>query len=368
MCFYKTHLLQIEEGRRLSDNLQLKQRAIFYFLTPFGGSKIKKVCFIETHPTYALESENKKMPRETFIFNKEKPMRADAFLAGIMPQFSRAEIQKMEKSVPNARRLKAGGEVWVETGSGLDAAANPSDPGSKFPVPVLYEDPDIIVVDKPRGMVMYPAVGNRAGTLVQSIGRPLSALGGGTRPGVVHRIDKDTSGVVILAKSDAAFRELVKVFSEHKLARKYLAFVWGVPTWTEADITGNIARSSRNRQKMSMVKIGGKPAETIANVIDVWTRAGVSEMRCELKTGRTHQIRVHLSSHGFPVLTDPLYGRGKETKLARGPLLSFLRAHNGQFLHAEVLELSHPITGEPMRFKAPPPEDFSELKLLLDDY
>jgi 23S rRNA pseudouridine1911/1915/1917 synthase len=312
------------------------------------------------------------MTRETFIFNAETSERADVFLARMMPDFSRAEIQKMEKSVPNARRLKAGESVWVEAGDrgqGLGVSSPVQLTPNPYPlIPVLYEDDDIIAVNKPRGMVMYPAVGNREGTLVQVLGRSLSALGGDVRPGVVHRIDKDTSGVVVLAKSDRAYRELVKVFSEHKLTRKYLAFVWGVPTWTEADITGNIARSSRNRQKMSMVKIGGKPAETIANVINVWTRANISEMRCELKTGRTHQIRVHLSAHGFPVLTDPTYGRGGETKLKQGPLLSFLREHSGQFLHAEVLELAHPVTGEPLKFRAPAPEDFSELKELLDEY
>jgi 23S rRNA pseudouridine1911/1915/1917 synthase len=217
---------------------------------------------------------------------------------------------------------------------------------------------------------MYPSAGNKTGTLVQNLlsYTKLSTLGGQTRPGVVHRLDKDTSGVMVFAKSDAAYRALVKMFSTHDLTRKYIAFVWGVPTWAGAEITGNIARSSRNRQKMSMVKTGGKPAHTIVNVMDVWTRANISLFRCTLMTGRTHQIRVHLSSHGFPVLCDPLYGREKSHigSVKNPELTRFLREHNGQMLHAEILEFKHPITGEKMHFKSRMPVDMMELKEILD--
>ena len=218
---------------------------------------------------------------------------------------------------------------------------------------------------------MYPSAGNKTGTLVQNIlsHTHLSALGGDTRPGVVHRLDKDTSGVMVFAKSDAAYRGLVKIFSEHDLIRKYIAFVWGIPNWEEAEITGNIARSSRNRQKMTMVKSGGKPAHTDAAVVTAWPRAGVSQMRCTLFTGRTHQIRVHLSSHGFPVLCDPLYGRGsaKLGTVKDSELLDFLKTHDGQMLHAEVLEFNHPVTGTRMRFKTKLPDDMLELKYILED-
>ena len=290
-----------------------------------------------------------------------------------MPEFSRALVQRMEKNFDNSHRLKAGDVVEIVTPEPeiRDTKYEIRNTRRRKPcVPIIYEDDDIIVVDKPRGMVMYPAAGNHDGTLVQELSGhcPLSPLGGLTRPGVVHRIDKDTSGAVILAKTDAAFRALVKVFSGHKLTRKYIAFVWNVPTWVAADIEGNIARNSRNRQKMSMVKIGGRPAKTSVEVINVWTRAGVSELRCALYTGRTHQIRVHLSAHGFPVLTDPLYGRGKESKIKQGPLLDFLRNHDGQCLHAETLELSHPATGAPMKFRAPLPRDLKELKIELENY
>ena len=233
----------------------------------------------------------------------------------------------------------------------------------------MFEDDDVIVVNKPRGVAMYPGAGREADTLVHSVlaHTKLSILGGELRPGVVHRLDKDTSGVVILAKSDTAFRALVKVFAEHDLTRKYIAFVWGVPNWTEADIEGNIGRSTRNRQKMSMLNRGGKEAKTLAEVLNVWTDAGISKMRCTLFTGRTHQIRVHLSAHGFPVVCDPLYGRGNARlgSVKNPELLEFLKTHQGQMLHAEVLEFVHPTTGEQMKFKAKLPEDMKELQSLL---
>lgn len=315
------------------------------------------------------------MDKTSFIIEaKDAGKRVDRFLAEKMPEHSRSLIQKMEKNFDNAHRLKIGEMVEVrirnlecvsihcKTGeSGLSWQT-----GTRPKFPIIYEDDDIIVIDKPRGMVMYPAVGNTTGTLVQELSEycHLSTLGGDIRPGVVHRIDKDTSGIVILAKSDIAFRELTKVFSEHRLVRKYIAFVWGIPTWTAADIEGNIARNSRNRQKMSMVKVGGKTAKTLAEVINVWPNVGISEMRCTLFTGRTHQIRVHLSAHGFPVVTDPTYGRGRESKIKPGELLSFLRNHTGQCLHAEILELNHPVTGDKMKFQAKLPPDLTELKQL----
>ncbi|MBD5400567.1 RluA family pseudouridine synthase [bacterium] len=304
-------------------------------------------------------------------------VRVDKFLAAQMPEFSRSEIQRFNITrtggapVKCAEKIRAGDVfmVAVPDAPATDTAAD--NISTDFDLDILFEDDDIIVINKPRGVVMYPSAGNKTGTLVQNIlaHTHLSLLGGDTRPGVVHRLDKDTSGVMVFAKSDAAFRGLVKIFSEHDLTRKYVAFVWGVPNWTGADITGNIARSSRNRQKMSMVKTGGRPAHTIVNVMDVWTRVGVAALRCTLMTGRTHQIRVHLSAHGFPVLCDPVYGRGSaRLGSVRNPeLLEFIKTHNGQMLHAEVLEFIHPVTGAPMHFRAPLPDDMAELRCILDD-
>ena len=303
-------------------------------------------------------------------------IRIDKFLSGEMPEFSRSEIQKFKISRNDGRALKLsdktklGDEFVVEvTEKQTDVAYD--NIGTDFELEILYEDDDIIVINKPRGVVMYPSAGNKTGTLVQNLlaYTNLSTLGGQTRPGVVHRLDKDTSGAMVFAKSDVAYRGLVKIFSTHDLTRKYVAFVWNVPPWGGAEITGNIARSSRNRQKMSMVKTGGKPAHTIVNVMDVWTRSNISMFRCTLMTGRTHQIRVHLSSHGFPVLCDPLYGREKNHigSVKDPELLDFLKNHNGQMLHAEILEFVHPVTGEKMHFKAHMPDDMIELKEILDN-
>ncbi len=314
--------------------------------------------------------------REFIVSETDELTRLDKFLSGKMPEFSRSEIQRFNvrrldgSAVKFSEKIRLGDGFTVEVPAPQTEVAT-ENISSDFDLDILYEDDDIIVINKPRGVVMYPSAGNKTGTLVQNIlaHTHLSALGGATRPGVVHRLDKDTSGVMVFAKSDAAFRELVRVFSEHDLTRKYIAFTWGLPNWEVADITGNIARSSRNRQKMTMVKTGGKSSHTEVAVINAWSRAKVSEMRCTLFTGRTHQIRVHLSAHGFPVLCDPLYGRGAARlgSVRDSELLDFLKDHNGQMLHAEVLEFAHPITGEQMRFKTRLPEDMMELKCILDD-
>ena len=315
------------------------------------------------------------MQMEFTVLDTDAGTRLDKFLCSKMPEFSRSEIQRFSVSrggaaVKFSDRVRAG-EMYVavtpDAPSDVPAMANIS---TDFDLDILYQDDDIIVINKPRGVVMYPSAGNKTGTLVQNLlaYTKLASVGGDIRPGVVHRLDKDTSGVMIFAKSDAAYRELVKTFSAHALTRKYDAFVWGVPNWTGATITGNIARSSRNRQKMTMVKSGGKPAETVVDVVDAWPRAGVSQFKCTLLTGRTHQIRVHLSAHGFPVLCDPTYGRGAARlgSVKNPDLLEFLKSHTGQMLHASYLSLKHPITGKQMTFKAPLPADMMELRDILE--
>ncbi len=313
--------------------------------------------------------------KEFIVDSENTGIRLDKFLSAQMPDFSRSEIQKFEikrsdnGSVKMSDKTKLN-DKFIVTIPDIKTDIAYDNISQDFDLEILYQDDDIIVINKPRGVVMYPSAGNKTGTLVQNLlsYTHLSALGGETRPGVVHRLDKDTSGVMVFAKSDAAYRGLVKIFSAHYLTRKYIAFVWGVPTWAGADITGNIARSSRNRQKMSMVKTGGKPAHTIVNVSDVWTTSGISMFRCTLLTGRTHQIRVHLSAHGFPVLCDPLYGREKNHLggVKNPELLEFLKTHSGQMLHAEILEFTHPVTGEKMHFKSRLPDDMLELKAILD--
>ena len=314
--------------------------------------------------------------RKFIVSDTDDIVRLDKFLSAQMPEFSRSEIQRFYVTRANgdaikfSEKIKSGDEFIVEIPTATTDVAM-ENVSSDFDLDILYEDDDIIVINKPRGVVMYPSAGNKTGTLVQNIlsHTHLSALGGDVRPGVVHRLDKDTSGVMVFAKSDAAYRELVKTFAAHNLTRKYIAFVWGVPNWEVADITGNIARSSRNRQKMTMVKTGGKESHTEVSVVNAWSRAKVSQIRCTLFTGRTHQIRVHLSSHGFPVLCDPLYGRGsaKLGTVKDYDLLEFLKTHDGQMLHAEVLEFAHPVTGELLKFKARLPDDMQELKYILEN-
>jgi 23S rRNA pseudouridine1911/1915/1917 synthase len=311
------------------------------------------------------------------VSDESAGMRLDKFLADNLPDFSRSEVQRFKiDTVPAGGKIKlsaavrAGDEYSVEIPE-QNQKSEIINHKSNIDLDVMFEDDDIIVVNKPRGIVMYPSAGNKTGTLVQNIlaHTHLSGLGGEIRPGVVHRLDKDTSGAVILAKSDAAFRVLVKTFAAHDLTRKYVAIIWGVPNWESADITGNIARSTKNRQKMTMVKIGGKTAHTIVDVMNVWPRDGVSMVKCTLMTGRTHQIRVHLSSHGFPVLCDPVYGRGNSRlgSLKNMELLDFVQNHHGQMLHAEILELNHPVTGERLHFRARRPDDMTELLDILNN-
>lgn len=330
------------------------------------------------YPWARLEGIQVKMTdtREFIVGDESAGVRLDRFLVMQMPEFSRSEIQRFDilrNDMPAkfSDKVKLNDKIMVQIPSReTDVATdNISD---ELDLEILYQDDDIIVVNKPRGVVMYPSAGNKTGTLVQNLlsVTHLSALGGATRPGVVHRLDKDTSGVMVFAKSDAAYRGLVKTFSNHDLTRKYVAFVWGVPNWTSAEITGNIARSSRNRQKMTMVKSGGKPAHTSVEVLNAWPRVGVSEFRCTLLTGRTHQIRVHLSAHGFPVLCDPVYGHGASRfgSVRDADLLDFIKTHSGQMLHAQILEFNHPVTGERMRFKTDLPDDMLELREVVSKF
>ncbi|MDR0803686.1 MAG: RluA family pseudouridine synthase [Rickettsiales bacterium] len=310
-----------------------------------------------------MNSENKR------IFNaceSDAGLRVDKFLASRMPEFSRSEIQKMiDGKYKPAGKVHDGDvfriEIPEQQTTTLDPQASDLD--------ILYEDEDIIAVNKPRGVVMYPAAGNPDGTLVQMVLAHcgLSALGDANRPGVVHRIDKGTSGAVIFAKTDAAHRALTKTFAAHDLVRKYVCLCWGVPQWEGADITGNIGRSAKNRQKMTIVKIGGRPAKTHADVMAAWPRKNASELKCTLFTGRTHQIRVHLSAHGFPIICDPVYGRDKIGTIKDSELLDFVKNNNEQMLHAQYLELTHPVKGIKIKIKAPLPDDMRLLRDILDN-
>ncbi len=236
---------------------------------------------------------------------------------------------------------------------------------------VCFEDAHLIVIDKPAGMVVHPAPGNPDGTLVNAIlghcGASLSGIGGVSRPGIVHRLDKDTSGLMVVAKTEAAHHALSRDFAARRIDRAYIAFVWGVPSLSAGEIAGNIGRSGVNRKKMAVVANGkGKPAITryrVERVFDIHA----AQVECRLATGRTHQIRVHLAHIGHPLIGDQLYGTRAGRTVARiGPSGAQTAAFPRQALHARLLGFIHPVEKGPMQFDSPLPADLRELTRSLE--
>jgi 23S rRNA pseudouridine1911/1915/1917 synthase len=291
--------------------------------------------------------------------------RLDKTLADKLPELSRGRIQA----------LLAGGRISLEgrplaSGSARAAAGEyrlaipppaPAEPQPEtIPLSVLYEDGALIVIDKPAGMAMHPAPGSESGTLVNALlrhcGTSLSGIGGVARPGIVHRIDKDTSGLLVVAKTDAAHLGLAEQFAAHSIERAYRAICAGHPRPPDGTIRGAIARSSANRKKMAMVKEGrGKHAVTHYRTLQ--TLADATDLECTLETGRTHQVRVHLASMGHPLLGDPVYGR---TPAAIRPILARL-GFRRQALHAARLGFQHPVTGRQHKFESALPVDMAAL-------
>ncbi|HEX3984540.1 MAG TPA: RluA family pseudouridine synthase, partial [Acidisoma sp.] len=235
-----------------------------------------------------------------------------------------------------------------------------------IPLSVLYEDSDLIVIDKPAGLVVHPAPGNYEGTLVNALlahcGESLTGIGGEKRPGIVHRLDKDTSGVMVAAKTEFAHAKLSDVFANRDLDRHYLALIWGLMSPPAGDIEGPIGRDPRERKRMAVRAVGGRAALTHYATLQVW-RLAVSLLDVKLSTGRTHQIRVHLSHKGHPIVGDPVYLRRVPAVSKNLPpelrnrLLDFPR----QALHAASLAFAHPRTGEALSFHTDPPADFQSL-------
>src|SRR5690349_5358962 len=229
-----------------------------------------------------------------------------------------------------------------------------------IPLRVVFEDEHLLVVDKPAGLVVHPAAGNPDGTLVNALllhcGGSLSGIGGVARPGIVHRIDKDTSGLLVVAKTDVAHEGLARQFAAHSIDRRYLAIVSGVPKANEGKVDAPLARSSANRKKIAIVQDGrGKRAVTHWKRLDVLKDAALVE--CRLETGRTHQVRVHMASIGHPLVGDPVYGRSGKT---HGKILKELQFHR-QALHATELGFTHPVTKHRLSFSSPVPPDMQEL-------
>jgi len=242
-----------------------------------------------------------------------------------------------------------------------------------MPLDIRFEDADLVVVDKPAGLVVHPAPGNSGGTLVNALlahcGDSLAGIGGVKRPGIVHRLDKDTSGLLVVAKTEAAHQALSRDFAARAIERAYTAIVWGVPLPPSGEIAGNIGRSPVNRKKMAVVReTRGKPAITRYRVIRPFG-PHASLLECRLLTGRTHQIRVHLAHIGHPLIGDPVYGTRAGRGAARlGTAGAAIAAFPRQALHARLLGFTHPATGDALRFESDLPRDIvmlvSNLELL----
>ena len=265
-----------------------------------------------------------------------------------------------------AMRLPAGAAIRFEPPPPEDASVR----GEDLPLDVVFEDAHLVVIDKPAGLVVHPAPGHADGTLVNALishcGASLSGIGGVRRPGIVHRLDKDTSGLLAVAKTDAAHRGLAELFADHgragSLEREYLALVWGGFDIAAGKVDAAIARHSRSRERMAVVpEDRGRHAVTRWEVVETFGPATL--VACRLETGRTHQIRVHMASIGHPLLGDSVYGAGFKTKAAQlsEEGRATLAALGRQALHAAALGFEHPITGEPLRFDSPPPTDLARL-------
>lgn len=290
-----------------------------------------------------------------------KGKRLDSYISDSMDKISRSFAQKLienQKVTINGKTVKAsykvciGDNVEVDVPEAQDTRLKAQD----IPVEVVYEDKDIIVVNKPKGMVVHPANGNPDGTLVNAIlamcKDSLSGIGGEIRPGIVHRLDKDTSGLLIIAKNDEAHVKMSKQIQDRLVTKKYIALVRGVVKDDEATIDMPIARSKVDRKKMAVDK-DGKQAVTHFKVIKRYK--GYTLLEIKIDTGRTHQIRVHMAKIGYPVVGDMVYSNGKNEF-----------GIEGQMLHAKSLEFSHPITGKKMHLEAPLPEYFTKVLEELD--
>ncbi|WP_299952879.1 RluA family pseudouridine synthase [uncultured Roseobacter sp.] len=328
-----------------------------------------------------------------FSIDETPPSRLDKALARDVPveaALSRTRIGRLiaEGAVrvdgtvaqdPKAR-IDAGAEVIIDVEEAQDSHILPED----IPLDVVFEDDDLIVINKPAGMVVHPAPGTPSGTLVNALlahcGADLSGVGGLKRPGIVHRIDKDTSGLLVVAKSDAAHHGLAAQFEAHSVERYYQALVYGVPDANDPRLRGvkgtsfepgnilklttQLARHRTDRQRQAVLFHGGRHAVTRARTVERFGQPPVlALMECWLETGRTHQIRVHLAHAGHGLVGDPTYG-GKRKLAAKAmsePAAEAIKNFPRQALHAAVLGFEHPVSGENVRFEAPLPQDMSDL-------
>ena len=318
---------------------------------------------------------------------QEAGERLDRFLARRLPQLSRSRLQALIRAGRVARNGMAASELGQKTKAGETYTVEVPDPepavplAQAIPLAVVHEDADLLVIDKPAGLTVHPGPGHAAGTLVNALiahcGASLSGIGGVRRPGIVHRLDKDTSGLLVVAKSDRAHRGLSEQFAAHgadgRLERRYLAIVWGAPERQRGAIEAALARSRANRTKIAVVsEAAGRRAVTRYEVLATYPSGAkaplASLLRLTLETGRTHQVRVHLAHIGHPLLGDMTYGAGfkasarKLDQEAQAALVELGR----QALHAAELAFVHPVTGKRLSFASPLPADMARLAAALE--
>jgi len=310
------------------------------------------------------------------IEDDESGERLDRVLADHFADVSRARLQALISEgrlsrdgavITDGKHKARAGTYTLSIPAPVAAKPEPQD----IPLDILFEDEHLIVVNKPVGMAAHPAPGTRDGTLVNALlfhcGDTLSGIGGVLRPGIVHRLDKDTSGILVAAKSDVAHRALSELFSRHDIDREYKAIVRGAPRYMSGTVTTQLGRSHHDRKKMAVLRAGGRKAVTHYQLEEVYgdNKPLAALLACRLETGRTHQIRVHMAHLGCPCLGDPVYGAGAPAKEVQ-ELLKELDFHR-QALHAGMLGFVHPITGEKLKFRAPMPEDMQDLADALAD-
>ncbi|WP_265517681.1 RluA family pseudouridine synthase [Nitratireductor luteus] len=328
--------------------------------------------------------------KELVAAGEDEGKRLDQWLAAnLAPVLSRSRVQALIR----AGAITADGAILTEPKakvvSGrrylltLPEAAPPEPEGEAIALDILHEDSEVIVINKPAGLVVHPGAGNWTGTLVNALihhcGDTLSGIGGVKRPGIVHRLDRETSGVMVVAKSDRAHRALAEAFADHgrngDLERAYVALVWGAPKRLSSTIDAPLGRDTRDRTQRAVVPAGRPDAKQAVTHYTVLSRYGArkddpiaSLVECRLETGRTHQIRVHMAHIGHPLIGDPAYGRAYRTKANRlpQPLGGLVSAFPRQALHARLLAFRHSATGEIMRFEAPLPPDMAELVAQFD--